>query len=100
MSLIGTDSNYGESTQMLLKKPQIKTFCHINQGEGEEAEFECFFNIFEFLQVISIYYVFVGRNNLYPTLFLLWQCPHAIRSFVIHPQVSGNLLSIYVLCVC
>ena len=29
------DSNYGEKTQMLLEKTQIKTFCHvIPQGEG------------------------------------------------------------------
>ena len=34
----------------------------------------------------------LGRNNLFPTLFLLWRCPHAIRSFVIHPPVSGTLI--------
>ena len=33
------DSNYGESTQMILKT-QIKTCCHIHQGK--EGEFECF----------------------------------------------------------
>ena len=33
MLLIGTDSNYCESTQMLLKRTQITTSCHINQGK-------------------------------------------------------------------
>ena len=31
-----------------------------------------------------------GRNNIFPTLFLLWRCPHAIRTFVIHAPVSGQ----------
>ena len=34
MLLIGIDSNYGEITQMLLKKTQITTSCHVNQGGG------------------------------------------------------------------
>ena len=36
MLLIGTDSNYGESTQMLLKQNLIKTCRHVilQRGEG------------------------------------------------------------------
>ena len=51
MLLIGTDSNDGESSQMLLKKTLIKTSCHIHQ-RGWEGEFECvsvhlrFYNLF------------------------------------------------------
>ena len=42
MLLIGSDSNNGESTQMLLKKTQIKTCCHIilQRGEGNLGAFQ------------------------------------------------------------
>ena len=41
---------------------------------------------------------FPGRNNIFPTLFLLWRCPHAIRTFVIHAPVSGQDHSQQLLC--
>ena len=52
MLLIGTNLNYNESTQMLLKKTQMKTSCHIHQGRGREnlslfAVHLSFFNNFE-----------------------------------------------------
>ena len=34
-----------------------------------------------------------GRNRLYPTLQLLWRCPGAVRTFVIHSQVSRFVLN-------
>ena len=42
MLLIGTDSNCGESIQMLLKKTQIKTCCYIKlrRGEGKLSAFQ------------------------------------------------------------
>ena len=41
MDVTDRDSNYGESTQMLLKKTQIKTSCHIKlqRGEGNLSAF-------------------------------------------------------------
>ena len=39
-----------------------------------------------------------GRNNIFPTLFLLWRCPHAIRTFVIHAPVSGQNHTQQLLC--
>ena len=41
---------------------------------------------------------FSGRNNIFPTLFLLWRCPHAVRTFVIHAPVSGQNHSYKLLC--
>ena len=35
------DSNYGKSNQMLLRKTQIKTPCHANQG-GEKGNLSAF----------------------------------------------------------
>ena len=58
MLLIGTDSNYGESTQMQLEKTQITTSCHIHQEGGE---FECFsvhlsfYKLFPIMDALSIY---------------------------------------------
>ena len=40
MDVTDWDSNYGESTQMLLKKTQIKTCCQMIIQRG--GEFECF----------------------------------------------------------
>ena len=54
MLLIGTDSNYGESTQMLLEKTQIKTCCHMIIQRG--GKFECF-SVY-----LSFYKLFPTRN--------------------------------------
>ena len=42
MDVTDWDSNYGESTQMLLKKTQIKSCCHIElqRGEGNLSAFQ------------------------------------------------------------
>ena len=51
--------------------------------------------------LLSYYFAslyFSGRNNIFPTLFLLWRCPHAIRTFVIHAPVSGQNHSQQLLC--
>ena len=55
MDVTNWDSNYGESTQMLLKKTQIKLLAIYFKGGGGrgegEGKFECFFSSYEFLQV-------------------------------------------------
>ena len=42
MDVTDWDSNYGERTQMLLKKTLVKTCCHliIQRGEGNLSAFQ------------------------------------------------------------
>ena len=35
-----------------------------------------------------------GRNNIYPTIFLLWKCPNILRSFIIHAPVSEYVMKV------
>ena len=41
-------------------------------------------------RTVPLNYSSSGRNDFYPTVFLLWRCPHALRSFVIHAPVSSE----------
>lgn len=34
-----------------------------------------------------------GRNNLFPTVFFLWQFPHALRTMVVHSPVSKFIMN-------
>ena len=53
------DSNYGESTQMLLKKGQLKTCCHIilRRGDGGRGrEIWVLLSTYEFLEVFPLHH--------------------------------------------
>ena len=62
MLLIGTNSNYGdltqiilEKTRMLLEKTRMTTSCHIHQGGG--GEFECFSVHLSFYKLFPLSYL-------------------------------------------
>ena len=58
MDVTDLDSNYGESTQMLLKKPQIKTCCHIKLRRGEWN-----LSAFQYIWVfISYFHMIIGSD--------------------------------------
>ena len=63
--LIGTDSNYGKSTQMLLKSTQIETCCHVilQRGEGNLSALSVhmsFYKLFPLYAIDKNYYQWYG----------------------------------------
>ena len=42
---------------------------------------------------IPMFYDKEGRGDFYPTIFLLWKCPTALRNVIIHSPVSEFILN-------
>lgn len=80
----------------------IKSSCHISEDELNE-----FFNkkesvtqvklvnrsILYEVNDIPMFYDKDDRNNFYPTIFLLWRFPSALRNIIIHSPVSEFILN-------
>ena len=85
-----------------LRQDIIKSSCHITEEDLNE-----FFNkkeavtqvklanrsiIYE-VNDIPMFYDKEGRNNFYPTIFLLWRFPNTLRNIIIHSPVSEFILN-------
>ena len=63
--LIGTDSNNGGSTQMLLKKTQIETCCHIilQRGEGNLSALSVHMSFYKLFPTLKLEKITITKEK-------------------------------------
>jgi translation initiation factor 2D len=103
------NSDLNERTVCLLSNKDVKKLRtglskHLNLNEDEVKEiFDKKSNVTQ-IKLVSRTLVYLlnntpvlfdkeGRNNIYPTLYLLWKYPHALRNVVIHGPVSPFIMN-------